>query len=163
MVDLVATGKSLAELFTELNSCKYLFLRELNEPKINSLRLVVEEGKLSPASSSFKIGGVVISGGYDVLSGERTSRFEIAWDHYIAYSVMKEMYAVPDKSETFELGNLVRVYSESKFLQYVGHTTGSHEQNPSPWQHIEIICEWHVIDVISTAVPTVKNLRSGAQ
>lgn len=156
----MATLGILAELFAELNSCKYLFLRELYEPKINSLRLVVEEGKPSPTTTPVEIGRVVISGGHSVLSGEHTSLFEIAWDNYVAYSVLNEMYAVGDPSEKFELGNLVRVYPESKFLDYVHRPKGAYETNPGLSQHIEIVCEWHVIDVVSATAPTVKKLRS---
>ena len=156
----MATSGILAELFAELNACKYLFLRELNEPKINSLRLVVEEGKAAPDSTPFQIGTVVIPGAHSVQTGQHTSLFEIAWDQYIAYSVMNEMYVVGDKSEEFELGNLVRVYSESKFLDYVRHATCTHEKKPGLSEHIEVICEWHIIDVISTTVPKVKKLRS---
>lgn len=141
-----------------LKSCKYLFLRELTAP--NSLRLVVEEGIKSPESTPLKIGTVEISGGYSVLSGAHPSLFEMVWDHYIAYFVLNEMYSVGDESEKFELGDHVRVYTASKFLDYARHATFTHEKTPGLSEPIQIICQWHVIDVISTKVPTVKKLRS---
>jgi hypothetical protein len=159
MVGAVASTGILAELFLELNRCESLFLRGLNEPRENSLRVVVEEGKPSPEETSIEIAGTVISGVHRVLTGEHTSLFEISWDHYMAYSVINESYAVGDESEKFELGNLVRVYSESKFLDFVRRATWT--QNDSGFsQHIEIVCECHILDVISTTVPTVKKLRS---
>jgi hypothetical protein len=154
----VSNAGLLAELFAELKSCKCLFLGELNEP--NRLRLVVEQGKGSPESTPLNMGARVISGGSSVLYGPHTSRFEIVWDHCIAYSVLNQMDSVGDESEKSELGNLARVDIVSKFLHEVRHATFTHEKAPGLSEPIPIICQGHVIDVIATTVPTVEKLRS---
>lgn len=150
----------LADLLANLNSCRYLFLREIAEPQQNSLRLVIEEGIDSTEATPIEFAGVPLGEGYRVTTGEHTCLFELVWDSYIAYSISNESYAAHSDSEKFELGNLARVYSESSFLNYIRTATIACDDYPGPSQHIELICECHIIDVVSTTVPTVKILRS---
>jgi hypothetical protein len=136
----MAVSYTHAELFADLNSCQYLFLRDTAEPRENSLRLLIEEGIPSPEPVSLKIAGTVITDCHKVTVGENARRFEICWDSYVAYSIRNESFVVADdESEKFELGNLVRVYSESKFLEYVRSATIAHDEYPGPTRHIEIV------------------------
>jgi len=157
----VASAGILAELFAELNSCRYLFLREITEPEENALKLLIEEGVASTEATPIDFAGVSMGEGYRVTTGEHTRLFEILWDSYITYAVSNESYAAHSDSEKFELGNLARVYSESNFLNYIRPATIACDKYPGPSQHIELICECHIIDVVSTTVPTVRMLRSG--
>lgn len=151
----------LAQLFADLNSCGYLFLREASEPIEGCLRLVIEEDVVSPDATAIEVCGVSLGSGNKVTSGENTHLYEVCWDSYVAYSVLNESYALSgDESEEFELGNRVRVYSKSNFLEYVRKSTFVSDEYPGPLQHIEITCAWHIIDVISTALPTMKTLQS---
>ncbi|HXJ85766.1 MAG TPA: hypothetical protein VMS18_03050 [Candidatus Binatia bacterium] len=157
----MAVSGILAELFSDLNSCSYLFLREAGETIEFSLRLMIEEGVALPEATPIEVCGVSLGSGHNVTSGENTRLFEVCWDSYVAYSVTNESFANGvDETDKFELGNLVRVYSKSNFLEYVRKATLASDEYPGPLQHIGIICEWHVIDVISTSLPTVKKLRS---
>ncbi len=155
----MAVSQTPAEQFADLNSCQHLYLREMAEPKQNSLRLLIEEGIPSPETVSIKIAGTVITDCHKVTFGGNARRFEVCWDSYVAYSIRNESFVVADDdSEKFELGNLVRVYSKSKFLEYVRSATIACDEYPGPTQHIEIISETHIIDVISTVAPTVRKL-----
>ena len=159
MVKRMAVSDMHAQLFADLNSCAHLFLREIGEPRENCLRLLIEEGIVSPDTVSIEVGGSIITDCHKVTSGDNARLFEIAWNSYIAYSIRNESYAAPDDSEKFDLGNLVRIYSESKFLEYIARATFASDEYPGPYLHVEIICECHIIDVISTAVPEIKKVR----
>jgi hypothetical protein len=159
MVVKMASPGILAELFADINSCPYLFLREMSEPEENSLRLLIEEGIVSAEATPIEVAGVVIEGGHRITSTENARLFEIYWDQYIAYGVRNESYVIGgDDSERFELGNLARIYSKSNFLDYMRKATFASDEHPGPALHIEIICQSHIIDVLSIAVPSVKRL-----
>jgi hypothetical protein len=147
------------QMFADLNSCAYLFLREIGEPRENSLRLISEEGTASPDAISIEVAGTVISDRHKVTSGADTQLFEIAWDFYVAYSVRNESYVVRDDSEQFDLGNPVRIYSKSTFLDYVARATFACDEHLGPLLHVGVLCESHIIDMISTDLPKIKKLR----
>jgi hypothetical protein len=149
----------LADIFTDLNSCQHLFLREIGEPAQNRLKLVIEEGVVSTETTSVNFGGSVIAGCHKVILGKNSRLFEITWDSYVAYSIRNESYVVKDETEEYSLGNLARIYSKSKFLDYILGSTIASDEYPGPSQHVEIICECHIVDVVSTTIPSGKNLR----
>lgn len=149
----------LSELLADLNSCQYLFPREINELEQNGLTLLIEEGIASPESTSIEVAGTVISDYHGVTSGKDSRLFRVTWVAYIAYSVRNESYVLADEGGRFELGNLARVYSRSKFLEYVRAATIASNEYAGPSQHVQILCECHIIDVISTTTPTVRRLR----
>jgi hypothetical protein len=107
------------ELFAEINSCQYLFLREITEPSENTLRLVVEEARAQTEVVPVEIADTVIEGGHPIRSDETSRSFELFWDSYVAYSVIDESFATPDNQERSDFGQHCRVFSESRFLDYV--------------------------------------------
>ena len=159
MVEKMAVSDIRAQLFADLNSCEYLFLREIGEPGENSLRLLIEEGIASADAVSTEVAGHVIADCHRVTSGDNAQLFEITWDFYVAYSIRNESYVVRDDSEKFELGNLARIYSESKFLEYVARATFACNEHPGPLLHVELICASHIVDVMSTGLPRIIRLR----
>lgn len=161
MVERMPAPRLFADLFADLNSCCHLFLRELCEPPENSLKLVIEEGIASTETTPIEIAGIALGEGHRVTTGKHTRLFEVVWDSYVAYCVANESYTAPSDSEKFEFGNLARVYSDSNFLNYIRAATIACDEYPGPSQHVQIICERHIIDVASTAVPTVKIVRLG--
>jgi hypothetical protein len=159
MVERGTIAEMSAQLFADLNSCAHLFLRKIGEPRENSLRLRIEEGIASADAVSIEVAGHVIADCHRVTSGNNAQLFEITWDFYVAYSIRNESYVVRDDSEKFELGNLARIYSESKFLEYVTRATFACNEHPGPLLHVELICESHIVDVISTRLPSIIRLR----
>jgi hypothetical protein len=149
----------LPEHFAEINSCEYLFLREISEPEENRLRLLLEEARASGIPTSMIVAGVEIKDCRSVLSTDTSRLFEINWDTYIAYSVRDESYAVRDKYDQAEWGERVCIYSKSRFLDYVSQETFACAEHPGPFQHIGVACENHIIDIISTHSPRVQRLR----
>ncbi len=159
MVERGIVSEMATQLFADLNSCAYLFLREIGEPKENSLRLIIEEGIASAGTISTEVAGQVIADCHRVTSPDNAQLFEVAWDFYVAYSIRNESYVARDNAEKFELGNLARIYSESKFLEYVAKATFACDEHPGPLLHVAVICESHIVDVISTGLPRIKRIR----
>lgn len=143
-----------------LNSAKYLYLRELTEPRDSSLRLVVQEAVNS--------GGVVdphpelpeldeISRGASLIESTDACRtFELTWKHYVAYLVTEECVGSCGSGEgEIYSGKLVRVYTKSHFLEHLARDTGGH---PEPILHFKLICLNHLIDVAAYAPPEVRQV-----
>jgi len=80
---------------TFLDSARYLYLRQLAEPRDNSLRLVVQEA-LANADSlvarilSFRIGELMTEAS-PIESNAACRTFELTWTHYVAYLVTEEV------------------------------------------------------------------------
>jgi hypothetical protein len=146
-----------SQVLAEIESCNYLFLREINELDYNGLRVVIEEGIAQPELVSTDVGGTQFSG-LPVISTDKSRRFEIVWALYIAYSVTNESYSTRDESEQIESGKRIPIYSKSNFIDYVSRATFARDEFPGPLQHIGVICEDHIIDVVSTAAPQIRRI-----
>jgi hypothetical protein len=149
---------SVPKDFVEIDSCYSLFLREITEPRENSLRLMIEEAFVLPEEVTVAVGGTELTGGHPIRPVEGSRLFEIIWDFYVAYSVRNESYVSRDESEEFT-GRFARVYSKSHFLDYVSRATFASNEHPRPLLHIGLVSECHVIDVVSTEPPRVRQIR----
>jgi hypothetical protein len=146
-------------LQSEIDSCKYLYLREMGEPRDNQLRVVVEEAGTDPSPESRTIAGVAFTELHAIESNENSRLFEIIWEHCIAYNVMNESYARVDDYDVAQSGKLMRIYSKSRFLDYLTLATIASEDYPGPFKHYGLICLNHVIDVACSTPPTINLLR----
>jgi hypothetical protein len=142
-----------------LDSAKCLFLRELTEPRDNSLRLVAQEAVVNP-------GGVV--GSHPALpelaelsrdaspieSTDACRSFELTWKHYVAYLVTEECVgSCGNYGDEVFTGALFRVHTKSHFLEHLARDTGGHtDQN----FHFKLTCLNHLIDVAAYGAPEVK-------
>ena len=68
--------------------------------------------------------------------------------------LMVKMYANGEDEEGYD-GNRFRVYSKSYFIEYASRVSFATADYPGPTQHFAIVCENHVVNVISTARPTI--------
>src|ERR1700730_12705351 len=78
-----------------LDSAKYLYLRELSEPRDNSLRFVIQEAVVSPTGFVCPHPELpeleeIIKGGSPIESTEDCRSFELIWKHCVAYLVTEE-------------------------------------------------------------------------
>lgn len=153
------TKSSVDPMLAEIESCEHLYLGAISEPRDNSLRLLVEEAVTLPDEDAIELPGVTLSG-RPIRSSEHTGLFELVWDNYVAYSVVNESYASHDQLEVYS-GRLFRVFSKSRFLDYLSHATFATAEYPGPIQHCELVCLNHVIDVASTSEPHIRWLRRG--
>ena len=146
------------ELATALDTCYTLFLEDLSEPQENVLRLILVGGKRNPESESQTIAGVKFEDLHRVGPTPNSRRFELVWNRYIAYSVTNESFGRPVADEVSYAGKFVRGYLKSEFLDYVARSTIATTEYPGPQMHIRIFSENHIVDVVSTEMPTLRNL-----
>lgn len=141
----------------QLDSCRYLYLRDLGEPLENSLRLVVQEADASGASPAAQCEGVVASDYRVIASNEMSRTFELRWHNYVAYSVRNESFAQDGRPDVYS-GRLLRTFSNSAFLDYVNSSTFASSDFPGPLTHIGVACLNHVVDVVAVGPPTISIL-----
>jgi hypothetical protein len=143
-----------------LNSVKYLYLRELSEPRDNSLRLVVEEAvcgrSASTGSAQAELPELaeIMKDGWLIESTEGCRTFELFWKHYVAYLVTEECVGSCGRyeDETYT-GKVLRMYTASHFLNHLARDTGSHIE---PIQHYKLTCLNHLVDVAAYAPPEIR-------
>ena len=149
-------------LVDQINRHTYLFLTEIGEPEDNVLRLVIEEARASGEPEEMKIGDVTLSGARPITSDDSCHAYEVVFGSYVAYSVRNESYTPEDKSEEFT-GKLFRVYSKSRFRDYLSVATFATDEYPGKLNHYEIVCENHIVDVASVGEPEISILRRAQQ
>jgi hypothetical protein len=146
-----------------LNSARYLYLRELSEPKDNALRLLVEEAVVNrmraptvPACAAEL--EAIFKDAWPTESVVGCRKFELIWERYAAFLVTEEMVGScgSDEDELYT-GKLLRVYTRSHFLDHLSRDTGGHAK---PLQHFKLICVNHLIDVASYALPEIHVVES---
>ena len=142
--------------FDDINSCKYLYLKEIREPQDNSLKLVVEETFTSDEFESTAVGGTELSGKGIIVTNE-SRVFEIYFDSYIGYSVIDESLALPDDSEVFS-GRIFCVYKKSNYLDFLRKASFASEDHPGPFIHYGFNCLNHIVDIASADEPQIKEL-----
>ncbi len=146
------------DLYTELDACKYLFLQEAREPQTNTLHMFLQEGRVSERTARREVGGMILEG-HPVEIDDATKSFEILWPSYIAYVVTNESFALDDDPpDTYE-GRRFRRYFQSRLLQQVKDNNRLSDEYPGPLLHFRIVCEHHLVDVISTQSPTVRRVN----
>jgi hypothetical protein len=85
--------------------------------------------------------------------------FEIRWSTYVSYAVRSEHYCQWDSDEVWEGKHVFRVYSKSKFLDFVAGGTIAAEIFDEPFQHYQIQSLYPIIDVASWQAPQVRVTR----
>ena len=140
----------------EIDSFDFVFLREITELEKQSLRLVVFEGRAAAESVTLKFGGAELADCHRVRPSGNI--FEIIWESYIAYCVRNESYCGINKDDEIAVGKNFCIYSQSAFLNYISRGTLATVEYPGPFQHYGVVCQNHVIDVVSTHSPQIRRL-----
>jgi hypothetical protein len=147
------------ELFAAMNLCRYAYLREMSEPGVNQLRLVIEEAAPSRKLETRVVEGVAFTDLRALESDEFSRIFEVTWDSYIAYTVRNETTAAFDPYEVIVSGRLACLYSTSRFLDYIALSTNAASSQAGPVRHVAMHCLNHIVDVASAKLPVVRELR----
>ena len=151
--------------FDSINSVKYLYLRELSEPRDNSLRLVVQEAvdnRSAPPSVRSEVPEFanILKDAWPIESVEGCKTFELSWERYAAYLVTEELIGAGGTyDDEVYMGRLLRVYTKSHFLDYLARDTGGHIE---PIQHFKLVCLNHLIDVGCYAAPDIRLIDSAS-
>jgi len=148
-----------------LDSAQYLYLRQLREPRDNSLCLVVQEAVVNP-------GGFVrphperpelaelSRDASPIESTDNCRTFELTWKRYVAYLVTEECVGSCGQYEDEKFtGRLFRVYTKSHFLDHLMRDTGGHTNEIL---HYKLTCLNHLIDVAAYGPPEIKEIGAVA-
>jgi hypothetical protein len=155
---MVAVEQDL--LWQKIDASKYLYLGKLFEPRCNSLTIILEEA--TTADTGDGTDSEISTSYVAIQATPACSVFTLHWDSYISYCVTEEMHGSCGDYEGEEYsGRLLRIYSKSHFLDFIGRDTGAHFH---PYRHYKIACLNHVIDIASSEAPqiTAKPYRSVA-
>ncbi|HXY05537.1 MAG TPA: hypothetical protein VEI05_03240 [Burkholderiaceae bacterium] len=159
----------MTESATLIDACKHLYLRLLEEPEANALRLIIEEVSGTDLLDAAPAEAVSFDQ-TDVLSAQRGEHgqggriFEVNWRSYIAYSVRNESYARTEPKGNGK-GRVFIKHTRSSYLDYLSVATLASDLFPAifprPIGHWAIYCLNHAVDVASIYEPEV-TVRSGA-
>lgn len=147
----------MRKFFELINAHKFIFLRQLDEPCDNQLRLVVAEALVGKTVTDQVAGTEIKSNELIIDASSRI--YEFTFNRYVAYSVRDEIYCSWDKDESFE-GRLFCVYSKSKYLDFVRSATIARDDYPGPLRHFGFNCLNHVVDVVSDVEPIISELNA---
>jgi hypothetical protein len=160
------------EKLSLLKDTKHLYLREICEPRDNSLRLVVQEAVLNyaKAGSQLEAEGFpsrvlqetgILGNAHPIESTDTCRTLELCWKHYVAYLVTEECVGgCGEYTDEAYTGKLLRRYSKSHFLEHLARDTGGHMR---PLQHYKLICLNHLIDVASEEPPEIQVISDESQ
>nr|WP_260871282.1 hypothetical protein [Paenibacillus sp. Y412MC10] len=140
--------------YSELSMLKNIYLDQIFETQDNHLRLLFSRSKASEIAETVTIGEIEIKDSYSIDIDESLPHIQIDFEWYIGYSVRNESYTVWDDYEEFE-GKIFRIYSKSRYLDFISTSTIATEEYPGPYKHYGISCLNHVIDIVSTTDPII--------
>jgi len=153
--------------FPSLNSVQHLYLRELSEPRDNSLRIVVQEAVSNRAKAALleipgSPGKSFEGESWPIESTDSCRIFVLQWQRYVAYLVTEEgVGSCGNYDDELFTGKLLRLYSKSHMLDHVARDTGGHFE---PLHHYKLVCLNHLVDVVSTNPPDMQEIAgSGSE
>lgn len=144
-------------LVEQIDREEWIYFREISEPDINVLRVVIEGAKTNNETYDLDLGEANIKDVHPIVSDEICDAYEIVFRTYIAYAVLNESYASVDESEECT-GKYFRVYSKSRFLDYLRAASFADDDYPGKFTHYEIACLDHVVEVVSVDEPEISLL-----
>lgn len=146
------------EIAKSLDSCHSLSCSTLANLGRTCCGYCSVEAKRSDEAESVEVGGAIITDLHRVQATQRSRTFELTWNQYIVYAVTNESFGSPNGEETGDSGRLLRCYSQSPFLDYVVRTTVATKEYPGPYTHLRVLSENHIVDVVSTGIPSLQVL-----
>ena len=139
--------------FIEAGETQHLFLCQIIEPEENKLKIIVHPAKFDSKLKPIVIGEIHLKQGHEFWA-DKSKKTEIHFDSYIGYSVRNEINCPADFKEAYA-GKRYRIYSHSKYLDYIKSATFILPDQEGKIQHYAVICENHTIDVISIDEPSL--------
>lgn len=85
---------------------------------------------------------------------DKSDVFSFTFCNFVSYSVTEEMFIQQAPTDNFQ-GNRIRIYSKSRFLDFVADTTWATSDFPGPLRHYQLITLDHIIDIVAAEPPTI--------
>lgn len=151
-------------LIEQINSHKYLYLDKLFEIHDLELEIFIREARIDYETKENLQDILEYSKPTEmnpIISDDQCKRYKIVFKNYITYSVLNESFSFWDDSEKFE-GDLFRVYTKSKFLDYVEKSASIDYakmlMDAENHFHIGICCLNQIIDVACLEKPIIEEI-----
>lgn len=132
----------------------YIYMHSILEPEDNSLILNFERCNVNKIPENFKAEDIDLENSHSIEADETLPIVQLKFDWYIAYSVRNESFTVKDDYELSE-GKSFRIYSKSRYMDFISLSTIASNFHPGPFQHFGIRGLNHVIDVVATEEPII--------
>jgi hypothetical protein len=129
----------------------------LTEPETNTLKLLFARCKVSEKPENLTIGNKTLENTFSIVVDSKLPILQIEFDSYISYCIRNESFTVWDEYEVYE-GNAFRIYSTSRFLDYVRVGTIASEDYPGAFKHYCIVCLDHLVDIVSSSIPRISEV-----
>ena len=149
-------------MIESMNTHKYLEMIEIQETYKDILRIVIAEAgvsesgpQLTEESEPNETLRSILNESKAIEVGDDSQVYEILFEDYIAYAVTNESYAGGEFKEEYR-GRLVRVYSNSAFLNYIKQGTIASSDYPGEFKHYGFCCLNQIVDVVSQDPPVIK-------
>ncbi|MEK4512131.1 hypothetical protein [Paenibacillus sp. FSL K6-2524] len=144
--------------YSDLLNFRDIYLEQIYEPEENSLRLLFSRSRTSETPETITIGEIEIKDIYSLDVDETVPLIQMDFEGYIGYSIRNESYTSWDDYEEFE-GKIFRIYSKSRYLDFIKVGTFASEDYPGSFKHYGISCLNHVVDVASVSEPIIKEVQ----
>lgn len=139
-------------LVDSINQSKYLYLHKAWEEKDLELNIEISEATASDDGTSNN------HDNYNAIVTDASCKsYKIVFRDYVAWNVLNESYSQVDNEEVFE-GNVFRVYTKSKYLEFIDKATVASDDYPGPLKHFEIVCLNHIVDIVTSNGPEVSEI-----
>lgn len=143
--------------YEELMELRDIFFIGHTEPSVNSLRLFFSRSKTSDVPEPLLIGDKNFGDSYTINIDENSPVIQIDFNSYIGYSILNESFTAWDDYQEFT-GKIFRIYSKSRYLDFISNGTFASEEFPGPFKHYGVSCLDHIVDVVSVSEPIVKEV-----
>ncbi|MCO7125374.1 hypothetical protein NIE88_06285 [Sporolactobacillus shoreicorticis] len=136
----------------------YIYLNQLFEPEENALCVRIDRCMVNDKKGLADLGDQQIET-FAIEADTHQPILQLYFDTYVSYSVINESFTVIDDYEQFK-GKIFRIYSKSRYLDFVKRGTIAEELVPDEqFTHYQIPCLNHIIDIVSYDEPTITELE----
>ncbi|MBG9454317.1 hypothetical protein ABE61_09655 [Lysinibacillus sphaericus] len=137
----------------------YIYLNKLFEPEENSLQILIDRCNVNNTKKFVKITDEVEVGASPIEVDDNLPILQLDFETYVAYSIINESFTVMDDYEVSD-GNLFRIYSKSRYLDFIKAGTIAEDIFPEKqFVHYQIPCLNHIVDIISYDEPKITEIK----
>ena len=144
--------------FTDLMNIENIYLKKIEEPEDNYLRLTLIRANISNIPEDIHISDEIIKNVSSIDFDNSKPLIQVDFKSYIGYSVLNESFTSLDNYDDF-IGRAFRIYNKSRYLDYINVGTFASKDYPGPFVQYGIACLNHIIDVVSSEEPIIKEIQ----
>ena len=140
--------------YDEINEDKCPYISHIYENGDELLEIVIETTKLCE-EKPLSIFNINLGSAREIVG--TGIKYKIVFDGYISYAVLNESYSIYDEEEVYT-GTSFRIYTKSKYLDYIRATSIVSEDYPDSYKHYCLSCLNHVVEIVSQNEPVIEKI-----